>query len=139
MLENAVFPRIGALPVKEVMSVHILETFKYIKQHHGPATLGHIRRSLKKIFDYAVSNLRAEINPVIPVMDAVSIPPSKHKENLQPEAIGQLLRDAESYAARTESLAAFKLQWLTLCRGNEVTGARWEEFDLDNAVWTIPP
>jgi integrase len=139
MLENAVFPRIGKLPVKEIMSVHILETFKYIKRHHGPATLGHLRRSLKKIFDYAVSNLRAKENPVIPVLDAVSIPSSKNKEDLKPEAIGQLLRDAEGYAARSESLAAFKLQWLTLCRGNEVTGARWAEIDLDNAVWTIPP
>jgi integrase len=29
--------------------------------------------------------------------------------------------------------------WLTLCRPSEVIGARWEEFDLDAAIWSIPP
>jgi integrase len=27
---------------------------------------------------------------------------------------------------------------LTACRSGEVRGARWDEFDLDNAIWTIP-
>ena len=27
---------------------------------------------------------------------------------------------------------------LTGCRTGEVLGARWEEFDFDAAVWTIP-
>jgi integrase len=29
--------------------------------------------------------------------------------------------------------------WLTLCRPSEVMGAAWEEFDLEAAVWGIPP
>ncbi len=33
---------------------------------------------------------------------------------------------------------AVKLLLLTACRKTEVTGARWEEFDLDKALWTIP-
>ena len=34
--------------------------------------------------------------------------------------------------------AALQLTILTACRTGEVLGARWSEFDLDNAVWTIP-
>ena len=33
----------------------------------------------------------------------------------------------------------FRLMWLTLCRPSEVMGARWEEFDLEAAIWRIPP
>jgi integrase len=30
------------------------------------------------------------------------------------------------------------LQWLTLARPGEIIGARWDEFDLEEAVWTVP-
>lgn len=33
---------------------------------------------------------------------------------------------------------ALELQILTACRPGEVAGARWAEFDLDAATWTIP-
>jgi integrase len=29
--------------------------------------------------------------------------------------------------------------WLTLCRPSEAVEARWDEFDLDAAIWRIPP
>ena len=33
---------------------------------------------------------------------------------------------------------ALEFAILTACRSGEVLGARWEEIDLDKAVWTIP-
>jgi integrase len=36
------------------------------------------------------------------------------------------------------SAAALELTILTACRTAEVLGARWSEFDLENATWTIP-
>ena len=44
------------------------------------------------------------------------------------------LRDREAAAA-----SALEFTILTAARSGEVRGARWEEFDLDRAVWTIPP
>jgi integrase len=43
------------------------------------------------------------------------------------------LRGREGVAARAVELAV-----LTACRSGEVRGARWEEFDLEAKVWTIP-
>ena len=39
-----------------------------------------------------------------------------------------------------ESLASLALEFaiLTACRTGEVLGARWDEFDLEKAEWTIP-
>jgi integrase len=39
-----------------------------------------------------------------------------------------------------QSLAAIALEMtiLTACRTSEVLGARWDEFDLDKAIWVIP-
>jgi integrase len=43
------------------------------------------------------------------------------------------LREKDALAA-----SALELTILTAARSGEVIGARWEEFDLDAAVWTIP-
>jgi integrase len=44
------------------------------------------------------------------------------------------LRAREAVAAR-----ALEFAILTAARSGEVLGARWEEFDLDRGVWTVPP
>jgi len=138
MMRNVIFPRLGALPVKEIMSVHILDMLQYANRKHGPTIAANVRRNLSGIFDHAVSTLRAELNPVTPVRKALKAHQSTHKTPLDPESIGRLLRDAEGYPGHSETLACFKLQWLTLTRPSEVIGARWEEFDLDAAIWKIP-
>jgi integrase len=48
------------------------------------------------------------------------------------EFIGKL-REREAAAAQ-----ALEFCILTAARSNEVLGARWQEFDLDRAVWTVP-
>ena len=54
------------------------------------------------------------------------------------DEIGQLLRDVEGHGGRHETIAAFRLMGLTLCRPNEAAEAQWAEFDLDKAIWRIP-
>ncbi len=63
---------------------------------------------------------------------------TQHKRPLTAEEVGQLLRDLAGYERNFQTVAAFRLMWLTLCRPNEVMGARWEEIDLDAAIWRIP-
>ena len=54
------------------------------------------------------------------------------------EEIGQFLRDLSGYERNFQTVAAFRLMWLTLCRPNEVIGAHWNEINFDQAIWTIP-
>ena len=39
----------------------------------------------------------------------------------------------------TMSRLALEMIILTACRSGEVRGARWDEMDLDTALWTLPP
>jgi integrase len=53
--------------------------------------------------------------------------------------LGEFLKtieDAPETDPRTK--AALRMLVMTWCRTSEVTGARWEEFDLDAGVWVIP-
>lgn len=96
------------------------------------------KRTMSGVFELAVSTLRAESDPVYPVRKALPANKTQHKRPLDSAEIGQLLRDVEGHGGRHETITAFRLMWLTLCRPSEAVEARWDEFDLDAAVWRIP-
>lgn len=137
MLSRVVFPKIGRLPVNQISSAVVLEVLKTAANKNGPSVADEAKRAMSGIFDLAVSTLRAEADPVYPVRKALPANKTQHKRALNAEEIGQLLRDVESHGSRHETMAAFRLMWLTLCRPSEAVEAQWSEFDLDAAIWRI--
>jgi integrase len=138
MLKRVVFPKIGTLPVRQITPAHILDVLQTSAKANGPAVAAEAQRTMSGIFDLAVATLRADTNPVYPVRKALPANKTQHKRPLTTTEIGQLLRDLDGHAGRLETVSAFRLMWLTLCRPAEAAEAEWSEFDLDAAVWRIP-
>jgi len=138
MLTRVVFPKIGSLPVKSITPAHILDVMNTSAKKNGLTVAAEAKRTMSGVFELAVSTLRAESDPVYPVRKALPANKTQHKRPLDSAEIGQLLRDVEGHGGRHETITAFRLMWLTLCRPSEAVEARWNEFDLDAAVWRIP-
>ncbi|RQW27260.1 DUF4102 domain-containing protein [Rhodobacteraceae bacterium CH30] len=138
MLERVVFPKIGALSVKNITPAHILDVLKTAAERNGLTVAAEAKRTMSGVFELAVATLRAETDPVYPVRKALPANKTQHKRPLSIEEIGQLLRDVDEHGGRHETVTAFRLMWLTLCRPSEAVEAQWDEFDLDAAVWRIP-
>lgn len=138
MLTRVVFPKIGSLPVKSITPAHILDVLNTSAKKNGLTVAAEAKRTMSGVFELAVSTLRADSDPVYPVRKALPANKTQHKRPLDPGEIGQLLRDAEGHGGRHETITAFRLMWLTLCRPSEAVEARWDEFDLDAGVWRIP-
>jgi len=138
MLARVAFPKIGALPVRQVTPAHILDVLTEAAKKNGPTVAAEARRSMSGVFELAISTLRADVDPVHPVRKALPANKTQHKRPLTVAEIGQLLRDLDGYERNFQTVAAFRLMWLTLARPNEVIGAMWSEIDLDAAVWRIP-
>jgi site-specific recombinase XerC len=138
MLARVVFPKIGALPVKSITPAHVLDVLNNAAKKNGLTVAAEAKRTMSGVFELAVSTLRADTDPVYPVRKALPVNKTQHKRPLDQDEIGQLLRDAEGHGGRHETIAAFRLMWLTLCRPSEAVEATWAEFDLDAAIWRIP-
>lgn len=138
MLNRVVFPKIGSLPVKSITPVHILDLLNTSAKKNGLTVAAEAKRTISGVFELAVSTLRADSDPVYPVRKALPANKTQHKRPLESAEIGQLLRDVEGHGGRHETITAFHLMWLTLCRPSEVVEARWSEFDLEAALWRIP-
>lgn len=136
-LRRLVFPRIGALPLRQVTPAHVLDVLTTVDRDNGPTVRAETQRTLAAIFDHAIATLRADLNPVTPVRRALPAVKTRHKRPLDAGALGELLRDVAAHAGRVETAAAFRLMWWTLCRPREAVEAEWSELDLDRARWRI--
>lgn len=138
MLTRVVFPKIGSLPVKSVTPAHILDVLNTSAKKNGLTVAAEAKRAMSAVFELAVATLRADADPVFPVRKALPANKTQHKRPLDAGEIGQLLRDVEGHGGRHETITAFHLMWLTLCRPSEAVEAQWTEFDLDAGIWRIP-
>jgi integrase len=137
MLVRVVFPKIGASALKQVTPAHVLDVMNSAAKNNGPSVAAEAKRTISAVFDFAVSTLRADSDPVYPVRKALPANKTQHKRAMTSEEVGQFLRDLAGYERNHQTVAAFRLMWLTLCRPNEVIGARWDEFDLEAGLWRI--
>lgn len=139
MLSRVVFPKLGSLPVRRITPAHVLDVITTASKNNGPSVAAEAKRTMSSVFDLAIATLRADIDPTHPVRNA--LPPNKtqHKRALETQEVGDLLREMGGHGGRYETIQAFRLMWWTLARPNEVVEAEWSEFDLDAALWSIPP
>ncbi|MBK6554261.1 MAG: tyrosine-type recombinase/integrase [Rhodocyclaceae bacterium] len=138
MLTRVVFPTLGELPVKQVTPPLILGVLKKAAEKNGVSVMEEAKRTLFGIFELAAETFRVDSNPVHQWREALPKNKTQHKRPLEIAEIGQLLRDFEGHGGRHETITAFRLMWLTLTRPSEAVEARWDEFDLDAALWRIP-
>lgn len=138
MLERAIYPKIGRMPMRQITAHHALEILQSTHKNHGPTVAAAARRAMTGVFELAMATLRADSDPTYLVRKA--LPPNKtqHKRAMETEEVGKLLHDLNRLKGRHETPLAFRLMWWTLCRPIEVTGAQWSEFDFDRGLWTIP-
>jgi len=137
MLHRVVFPALGKLPARDITAHQVLAILQ-ATHARAPSVAAEAKRTLSAIFQFAVATLRADIDPVWPVRNALPKNKTQHKTALTQEQVGKLLREIGEHKGNFMTVQAFRLLWYTLLRANEVAAAEWSEIDLDKRVWTIP-
>lgn len=142
-LATYVSPKIGSMQVAKIETSDVM---RVLKPHwrSKPETMSRVRARIEAILNWAgACDLRDGPNPAkwgghlqyrLPARRKIA--PVKHHPALDYQelpALMQALRAEDSVAAK-----ALEFTILVCVRSDETFGARWDEFDLDAAVWTIP-
>lgn len=141
-LGDAYCRAIRAKPVNEIDTEAVLTVLKPIWTK-VPETASRLRGRIENVLDAARAlGYRDGSNPAAWRGHLKSLLPARQKLTRghhaalayddMPEFMATL-RERDGLAAR-----ALELAILTACRSGEVLGARWEEFDLEKAIWTVP-
>ena len=137
-LENDVFPKIGKRPIRDITAIELLAVLRSIESR-GALDIAHRARSYcGQVFRYAISTGRAERDIASDLRGALKMRTQKSHARLEERELPQFLKKLSQYDGDQQTQTALLLLIHTFVRTVEVRGAKWEEFDMEKAIWTIP-
>jgi integrase len=133
------FPRFGDRPVAEINARDLLALLREIEGRGLYETAQRLRSTCGMVFRYAIATGRAERDPSMDLRGALTAPQVNHRATIvDPKGIGALLRAIDGFDGQPTTRAALRLAAYVFVRPGELRHAEWKEFDLQNAVWSIP-
>jgi len=139
-LENDVFPVIGDRPINDIQPADIRKLVQGIEARGAGETAGRVFQRLKAIFRYAITHDLIGTDPTYPLKPAEIFKPRKvqHRAALSERDMPIFLQRLAAYEGDPTTSAALTLLMLTALRPGELRGARWDELDIDRALWRVP-
>lgn len=139
-VKNDVLPKIANYPVDTIKPATIRFIISQIVERGTYDTASRVFQYIKLMLSYAKTHEWISSNPAegIIIRDIIPTVKVKHQEHVAIREFPKLLRDIDSYQGYAVTQHAIKLLYLTFVRTTELIGARWEDFDLENAKWIIP-
>lgn len=139
-LESNIFPALGKRPLDQIEAPELLAAIRTIEER-GSYDLAHrVLQVCGQVFRYGIATGRCTRNLSTDLRGAPTPHKKQHQAAVRPEELPDLLRAIAGYDEIGDRQTRLALQLLaqTFVRTNELIGAEWVEFDLDNALWIIP-
>lgn len=139
-LEKFVFPIFGDKRIDAITSADVMAALMPIWTSH-PETARRVKQRIGTVLKWAMAQGWRTDNPAeivstgLPKHDRSLI---EHRRALPYDQVGTAIAKVRASDASAATKLAFEFLVLTATRSGETRGARWSEFDLDKAEWTIP-
>jgi integrase len=134
-----VYGVLGKYPIKDIDNIMVRKCLLIMQKRGALEFMEKTRGWVKSVFDFALSDKLISENP-IPAKDERLIKHVGEKfprlQNMQDA--GKLLCNLVEYAGSFEVATCVYLQLHFAQRPSELRCAKWADFDLDKAIWTLP-
>ncbi|EHR2382922.1 tyrosine-type recombinase/integrase [Salmonella enterica] len=139
-IDKDINPAIGRLRIEEVKARDIDDMLQKIVKRGAPTVANDVLRWTRRIFDYGIRRHMLETNPTgsFEIDDAGGQEKSRERWLSREELVRFLQAMPMTKGFSRQNELTMKLLLVFCCRKMELCGARWEEFDLDEAVWRLP-
>ncbi|MGQ7242137.1 tyrosine-type recombinase/integrase [Salinicola sp. V024] len=137
-LERHVFPFVGDKGLDDISPMEWLELLRRLEREGKHEQKRKVHFFCRDVYRLAVVTGRASSNPLNDLAVALVRGKSKHMAHLDAEELPELVQAIEVYTGNELVKHGLKLLLLTAVRPGELRLAKWEEFDFNKAVWTIP-
>jgi integrase len=142
-LRRCLYPKFGGVPVSTVSTEMVLDALQPI-WHAMPETARKVRGRIEVVIDWAKTKVafsgenparwRGHLTNLLPKPSKIA--PVVHHPALPFEELPAFISDLRGRSGLSSRALEFVI--LTAVRTEEALGARWEEFDLERTVWTVP-
>lgn len=139
-LDKDLIPELGKVPLADVKRGDVLEAMRRVERRGALNSARKCRSWLHEIFRYGMAEGLIEVNPAADLdIVAVPEPPEQHNPFLRREELREFLLVLRDFKMAEYVRCSIRLLMLTGVRTIEMRTATFDQFDFDEALWTIPP
>ncbi|VFR31896.1 Integrase [plant metagenome] len=135
--EKDVIPKLGKLPFAAIKASHLRPIIQSVVDRGAPTVAILIRQWCGQLFAYASGEGLCDNDPTALLRRSVKRPRVRHHPPLSWQEIPNFLNRVDEAGYRP-TVIALRLMALTFVRTAELRKSMWLEFDLENAIWTVP-
>ena len=138
-LDSYLLPMLPRKPFSELTTQDFLEVLRKVENRGRLETAHRLAQICGQVARFARLSGIIRYDPVQGISEVLKPAKEKHQATItNPAEVGRLLSIIETYPGRTVTLMALRIMPYVFVRSGELRGAKWEEIDMDGAVWTIP-
>ncbi|WP_219012190.1 integrase domain-containing protein [Shewanella algae] len=136
--ERHIFPKLRDAPISKLTAPMIIELFRPIEASGSLETVKRLTQRLNEVMIFAINCGLARSNPLAGIKAGFKKPVKKSMATLKPYELPELMRTLANASIKRTTRCLIEWQLHTMTRPSEAATARWDEFDLEEKVWTIP-
>lgn len=137
-LELHIFPSLDKTPVKGITAPQVIEILKPIEAKGSLETVKRLSQRLNEIMNFATNCGFIQANPLTGIRAAFKKPKKENMAALKPAELPELMGAIANANIKRTTRCLLEFQLHTMTRPSESSGAKWEEIDWDEKIWTIP-
>jgi integrase len=137
-LELHVFPQIANTPVKDIDAPLVIDLLRPIEAKGSLETVKRLSQRLNEIMNYATNCGLVKANPLTGIRAAFKKPKKENMAALAPDELPELMGAIANASIKRTTRCLIEWQLHTMTRPSEASGARWDEIEWEEKIWTIP-
>ncbi len=137
-LDLHIFPSLANVPVREITAPQVIELLKPIEAKGSLETVKRLSQRLNEVMNFATNCGLIQANPLTGIKAAFKKPKKENMAALKPAELPELMGAIANASIKRTTRCLIEWQLHTMTRPSEAAGARWDEIDWDEKVWTIP-
>ena len=137
-LELHIIPSMSNLPISSISAPQIIELLKPIEAKGSLETVKRLSQRLNEIMNFATNCGLVPANPLTGIRAAFKKPKKENMAALKPAELPELMGAIANASIKRTTRCLIEWQLHTMTRPSEASGARWDEINWDERIWTIP-
>ncbi|MCA0780660.1 tyrosine-type recombinase/integrase [Vibrio vulnificus] len=137
-LDLHIFPSLADTPVKQITAPQVIDLLKPIEAKGSLETVKRLVQRLNEVMNYSANCGLIQANPLTGIRAAFKKPKKENMAALTPTELPELMGAIANASIKRTTRCLIEWQLHTMTRPSEASGARWDEIEWEEKIWTIP-
>lgn len=135
--ELHLFPQLGKRPIHQLNAPLVIDNLNPIAAK-SLETVKRLCQRINEVMIYSVNTGLIHHNPLAGINKAFKTPVKENMKSIPPDQLPDFMKTLTAASIKLTTRCLIEWQLHTMVRPSEAAGTRWDEIDIESALWSIP-